>query len=56
MELTHPDLSPIFDMSVVFTVNYSFSGSRRPHRQRGALGERLRESQDQAGSVFRMCS
>jgi hypothetical protein len=25
VELTHPGLNPIFDMSVTFTANYSFS-------------------------------
>jgi hypothetical protein len=39
-------------MCVVFTVNYFFSGRRRPCRQRNALGDRLRESEDQVGSVF----
>jgi hypothetical protein len=55
VKLTHPDLNPIFDMSVAFTANYSFS-RQRPRRQRDALDDRLRESQDQAGSVFRRCS
>jgi hypothetical protein len=32
LELTHPDLNPKFDMCVVFTVNYSFSGGRRLHQ------------------------
>jgi hypothetical protein len=49
VELTHSGLNSIFDMSVVFTANYFFSGRRRPRRQRDALGDRLRESQDQAG-------
>jgi hypothetical protein len=52
VELTHPGSNPRFDMGVAFTANYSFSGRRRPHRQQGALGDRLRESQDQAGSIF----
>jgi hypothetical protein len=56
VELTHLGSNPRFDMGVVFIANYSFSGRRRPRRQRGALGDRLRESQDQAGSVFQMCS
>jgi hypothetical protein len=48
-------------MGVVFMVNYSFSGRRRPRRQRDTLGDRLREFQDQAGSVLKvecvcMCS
>jgi hypothetical protein len=30
VELTHPGLNPIFDMSVIFTANYSFSGRRHP--------------------------
>jgi hypothetical protein len=49
VELTHSGLNSIFDMSVVFTANYFFSGRRRPRRQRDAIGDRLRESQDQAG-------
>jgi hypothetical protein len=56
VELTHPCLNPRFDMGVAFTANYSFSGRRRPRRQRDALDDRLRKSQDQAGSVFRRCS
>jgi hypothetical protein len=56
VELTHPGLNPRFDMCVAFTVNYSFSESRRPHRQRVTLDDRLCESQDQTGLVFRMCS
>jgi hypothetical protein len=44
VELTHPDSNPRFDMCVAFTANYSFSERRRPRRQRGALGDRLRES------------
>jgi hypothetical protein len=40
----------------VFTANYFFSGKQRPRRQRVALGDRLHESQDQANSVFQMCS
>jgi hypothetical protein len=55
VELTHPDSNPIFDMCVVFMTNYSFSERRRPCRQRGALGDRLHKSQDQAVSVFQMC-
>jgi hypothetical protein len=31
VKLTHPDLNFIFDMSVVFMVNYFFSGRRHPH-------------------------
>jgi hypothetical protein len=56
VELTHPGSNVRFDMSVTFTTNYSFSGRRRPRRQRCVFGDRLRKSQDQAGSVFRMCS
>jgi hypothetical protein len=44
MKLIHPDSNFRFNMSVVFTTNYSFSRSRRPHQQRGTLGDRLRES------------
>jgi hypothetical protein len=55
VELTHLDLNIRFDISVAFTANYSFIRRRRPRRQRGTLDDRLRESQDQAGSVFRMC-
>jgi hypothetical protein len=51
MELTYSDLNLRFDMSVIFTTNYSFSGRRRV-RQQGALSDRLRESQDQVSSVF----
>jgi hypothetical protein len=39
-------------MCVIFTANYFFSEGRRLCRQRNALGDRLRESQDQADSVF----
>ena len=56
VKLTHPGLNPRFDMSVAFTANYSFSGRRRLRRQGDALGDRLRESQDQTGSVFQKCS
>jgi hypothetical protein len=56
VELTHPGSNPRFDMGVTFTANYSFSGRRRPRRQRDALDDQLRESQDQASSVFRKCS
>jgi hypothetical protein len=56
VELTHTGLNPRFGMRVVFTANYSFSGRRCTRRQRGALGDRLRESQDQADLVFRRCS
>jgi hypothetical protein len=56
VELTHPGLNPRFDMCDAFTANYSFGESRRPRRQRDALSDRLHESEDQAGSVFQMCS
>jgi hypothetical protein len=56
VKLTHPVLNHRFDMGVVFTANYFFSGKQRPRRQRVALGDRLHESQDQADSVFQMCS
>jgi hypothetical protein len=32
-ELIHPGLNHIFDICIVFTSNYFFSGRRRPHRQ-----------------------
>jgi hypothetical protein len=44
VELIHSDLNSIFDMSITFMVNYFFSGRRRPHQQRGTLGNRFRES------------
>jgi hypothetical protein len=56
VELTHLGLNTRFDIRVIFTANYSFSGRRRPHRQRDALGDRLCESQDQVDSVCQMCS
>jgi hypothetical protein len=56
VKLTHSGLNPRFDMGVTFTANYFFSGRRCPHRQRDVLGDRLRESQDQANLVFQMCS
>jgi hypothetical protein len=49
MELTHPGSNHGFDMGVAFIANYSFSGRRRPRRQRGTLGDQLRQSQDQTG-------
>jgi hypothetical protein len=52
VELTHPGSNPRFDMGVAFITNYSFSGRRRPRRQRDTLGDRLRESQDQTDSVI----
>jgi hypothetical protein len=33
IKLTHPDLNTRFDMSVIFTANYSLSGRRCPCRQ-----------------------
>jgi hypothetical protein len=56
VKLIHSDLNSRFDMCVAFTANYSFSGSRRLHRQRNALSDRLRESQEQADSVFQRYS
>jgi hypothetical protein len=56
MELIHTILNSRFDMSVAFMANYFFSGRRRPRQKQDALGDRLRESQDQVGSVFQMCS
>jgi hypothetical protein len=52
VELIHSGLNIIFDMSVVFMANYSFSGRRRLRRQRDALSDQLYESQYQIGSVF----
>jgi hypothetical protein len=56
VKLTHPGSNPSFDIDVVFMTNYSFSGRRRLRRQRDTLGDRFHESQDQADSVFQMCS
>jgi hypothetical protein len=56
VKLTHSCSNPKFNMGVVFTVNYSFSRRRRLYQQRYAIGDRLHESQDQVGSVFRMWS
>jgi hypothetical protein len=56
VELIHTGLNHRFDMCVTFTVNYSFSEMRRLRRQRDALGDRFRESQDQGDSVFHRCS
>jgi hypothetical protein len=44
VKVTYPASNPRFDIDVIFTANYSFSGRRRPYRQRVALGDRLRES------------
>jgi hypothetical protein len=33
LELTHTGLNHRFDMGIIFMVNYSFSGTRRPYRQ-----------------------
>jgi hypothetical protein len=52
VELTHPGSNPRFNMGVAFLANYSFSGRRRPRRQRVTLVNRLRESQDQSGAIF----
>jgi hypothetical protein len=52
VKLIHTGSNFRFDMSVVFTSNYFFSGRRRLRQQRDALGDRLHESQDQASSVF----
>jgi hypothetical protein len=46
VELIHPDLNPIFDINIIFIVNYFFSGRRCLRRQQGALSDRLCESQD----------
>jgi hypothetical protein len=56
VKLTHPYLNPRFDICIIFTLNYFFSDKRRPCRQRDALSDRLRKSQDQTGSIFHMCS
>jgi hypothetical protein len=39
VELTHLVLNSIFDMIIIFTVNYFFSRRRRPHRQRVAFDD-----------------
>jgi hypothetical protein len=52
VELIYSDSNSRFDMRVIFTVNFSFSERRRPHRQRDNLGDRLHKSQDQPDSVF----
>jgi hypothetical protein len=46
VELTQSSSNFRFDMYVAFTANYSFNGRRHFRRQRGVLGDRLRESQD----------
>jgi hypothetical protein len=56
VELTYSGSNFRFDMSVIFTANYSFSGRQCLCRQRGALDDQLYESQDQVSSVFRSCS
>jgi hypothetical protein len=56
VELTHLGLNTRFDMDVIFTANYFFSGRRHPRRQRDVLNDRLRESKDQVDSVFQRCS
>jgi hypothetical protein len=47
VELNHLDLNSRFDMSVVFTANYTFSGRQCSCRQQCTFGDRLHESQDQ---------
>jgi hypothetical protein len=44
VELTHSCSNLRFNMSIAFMANYSFSGRRRPRRQRNDLGDRLHES------------
>jgi hypothetical protein len=39
VKLTHSDLNSRFNMSIIFTVNYSFSVRRRLYQQRGALND-----------------
>jgi hypothetical protein len=56
VKLTHPGSNPRFDIYVIFMTNYSFSERRHPHRQQCTLDDRIRESQDQADSVFQRCS
>jgi hypothetical protein len=53
VEPIHTDSNPRFDICIAFTANYSFSGRRRPHRQRCALGDRLRESKIKSAQSFR---
>jgi hypothetical protein len=55
VKLTHSGSNLRFEIGVIFMTNYYFSWRRRSHRQRDALGDRLRESQDQVGSVFQRC-
>jgi hypothetical protein len=52
VKLTHSGSNHIFDMGAIFMANYSFSRRRCPRRQRGDLGDRFRESQDQVDSFF----
>jgi hypothetical protein len=52
VKLIHPDSNIRFGMSIAFMTNYYFSGTRRPRRQRNALSDRLRESQDQSAQSF----
>jgi hypothetical protein len=52
VELTRLGSNPRFDMSVVFTANYFLVGGDISVNKQDALGDRLRESQDQVGSVF----
>jgi hypothetical protein len=39
MNLTHPDLNSIFDISVIFITNYSFKERQRLHQQRYTLDD-----------------
>jgi hypothetical protein len=52
VELNYTGSNPKFDMSVIFTANYFFSGMRHLCRQRYALDDRFHKSLDQAESVF----
>jgi hypothetical protein len=44
VELTHLDLNSKFDICVVFTSNYSFSGKQRSYQQLCVIDDRLCES------------
>jgi hypothetical protein len=46
VELNYTCSNPKFDMSVIFTANYSFSGMQHLCRQRCTLGDRFHKSQD----------
>jgi hypothetical protein len=56
IKLTHLSLNSRFNMSVIFTTNYFFSGRRCSQPQRYALNDRLHKSQNQADSVFQIYS